>query len=185
MQQYRLLITAQQGTCCYLPKVTQLMGPGTIVVFNESIFKASGLFRAFMYSTPKSFQLILINIYLSSSIINLIKTNIIQGLAKCMSFYLYLYKCISLHLLQMPNTLFQAISILTTLVAGQGGFFLLFTCTEHTQTYSLALKGVSIHFILPLIYTILEPYTHEYQVFLNVPLEGMNESHIPTSSLAL
>ena len=37
---------------------------------------------------------------------------------------------VSLQLLQIPNTLFQAISVLATLVAARG-FFLLLTYTEH------------------------------------------------------
>lgn len=180
MQQHRLLRTAQQGTCCYLLKVTQLMGPGTTVVFNESVFKASGQFRAFVYSTPKSFQLILINIYLSSSVINLIQTNITQGLAKCLSFYFqYLYTYYKCQILYFRPSAFQPL-----LLQLDDSF-----CSLHAQNiyrHTLQpLKGVSMYFILPLIHTILEPYTHECQVFLNVPLEGMNESHIPTPSLAL
>lgn len=57
------------------------------VMFNESGTQASGGFGPFMYSAPKSFQLILIIIYLSSSSINLIQTNIFQGLLKCLSVY--------------------------------------------------------------------------------------------------
>lgn len=56
--------TAQQRTCCYLPKVTQPVGPETTVVVNEFGSKASDLFGAFMYRVLKSFQLILRNIYL-------------------------------------------------------------------------------------------------------------------------